>query len=94
MNIALGRTLEKMLEQLDANPEDIVGFNRLESYVSLLKDLPVDLNLWRSQNLFFHLWKNRFRKLSSPELSRDPEVQERLKRLESIGGYLNMKMDP
>ena len=55
LEFAFRRSLERMAELLSANPTDLALLERLEGAVSLLSSLPFQVNLWKVQNICYHL---------------------------------------
>lgn len=55
---SLKGTLERMLGHLASNPGEIEVLQRLTGLAGLLRDLPLDMNLWKAQNLYYGMLKS------------------------------------
>ncbi len=55
LEFALRRSLERLAEQLSANPRDIGLLQNLEAGVNLIGSLPFQVNLWKVQNFCYGL---------------------------------------
>ena len=49
--------LNKMMTKLQEDPIDPIMLKKIQDLLRLLKELPVDLDLWKSQNIYFGLCK-------------------------------------
>jgi alpha-amylase/alpha-mannosidase (GH57 family) len=47
--------LERMLQRLTVNPDDPAQLGQLEAYARVVQAMPLDLSLWKVQNLFYAL---------------------------------------
>lgn len=77
--------INKNMEKLKANPENLSLLKALDDLLSLLQDFPLDLNLWKGQNLYFDLC----RKLRTPMRERtergDPQAENWMELMKHIG---------
>lgn len=49
---------ERLMERFASNPEDLLLLSKLDELAAVLPDLPFEINLWKSQNIFFELLKS------------------------------------
>ena len=66
LEFKLRQRLEEAMEALYRSPAELSGQSEVPMLIDSLKDLPIKVNLWRIQNLYFKMAKNvypeRFRK--------------------------------
>ncbi len=93
MSAALSRTLERLLGQIEQNSEDSASLRLLDGLIVVIGDLPLELNLWKSQNRYFHLRKRRFKELKILVRTGDLDAQADLASLHRIGDYLRVRSD-
>ncbi len=93
MGPALSRTLERILGKIDQDPEDSASLRLLDAIIAVVDDLPLELNLWKSQNRFFYLRKGWFNKLKIRERTGDLDAKADLACLRRIGDYLRVRSD-
>jgi alpha-amylase/alpha-mannosidase (GH57 family) len=58
LGFALKRTLEELAERLSRDPHDLVTLQRLSRASGLAGTLPLDIDLWRAQNIFYELMRD------------------------------------
>jgi len=77
--------INKIMKELLVNPENLSLLKTLDDLLCLLQDFPLDLNLWKSQNLYFNLC----RKLQNPMKERkkggDPRAENWMELMKDIG---------
>ncbi len=91
LGLALTATLERMAEEL-VDALDLEGLERMRDAVALARTPPLEVNLWRTQNLFWDL-----REKSYPELLRqaeggDEEAQARVVAFNALGRALYVRV--
>ncbi|HSJ15491.1 MAG TPA: DUF3536 domain-containing protein [Longimicrobiales bacterium] len=58
LSFVLKRTLERLAARLSEDPHDLVTLQRLARAAALAGTLPLDVDLWRAQNIFYQLMRN------------------------------------
>jgi hypothetical protein len=58
LGYTLGRTIERIAEEFRASPEDVALLQQLDSAVGLARTLPFEVDVWKSQNLYYELLQN------------------------------------
>jgi alpha-amylase/alpha-mannosidase (GH57 family) len=54
-------TLERMIEKLTTGQSDLASLQRVQEALEIFRLLPVELNYWRSQNIYYKMAKTTFR---------------------------------
>jgi alpha-amylase/alpha-mannosidase (GH57 family) len=55
------RKLERLMEKLYTNPSDLVLLLEIQKVMELLKSLPIEINYWEPQNLYYKMAKTIYR---------------------------------
>ena len=62
---ALGRAIRRLMERFQAEPSDEEGLGRLLDAVKLARSLPIEVNLWSTQNKFYDVLQETYPALSA-----------------------------
>lgn len=81
--------LNSLMEDLARNPLSTEGLEKILRFIEVIKNLPVEINLWKAQNLFFEISRSFYAEL----LSRrdDPDAARWLQLFEELGRFLRVK---
>jgi alpha-amylase/alpha-mannosidase (GH57 family) len=55
LGYALKGTIERMMEDLQAHPQDLIRLEKLERITGLARSLPFDVDFWKVQNIFYRM---------------------------------------
>ncbi|HUU52595.1 MAG TPA: DUF3536 domain-containing protein [Candidatus Heimdallarchaeota archaeon] len=83
--------LNMILGEIQTEPKDLSGLKKADDLLNTLKAFPVDLNLWRSQNIYFTLCQNLARVMQEREKSGDPLARQWMELMKNIGSHLSVK---
>ncbi len=61
LGYALARTIERITEAFGERPEDITLIQRLDEAVSLARTLVFEIDVWKTQNIYYDLLQSVFR---------------------------------
>ena len=87
---ALGQTLERIMERFLGDPDELSLLERLEAVAGMVHSLPFEVNLWKTQNLYYEMLQGvlpEFRARSDPEARRWTQL------FTSLGGKLFVRVD-
>ncbi len=80
--------INEIMAEFHSNPEDLTLLKTVESLLETLKDFPLELNLWKSQNIYFTLCKRLQSKMQKRIESGDPLAQNWVASMKGIGRHL------
>jgi alpha-amylase/alpha-mannosidase (GH57 family) len=83
--------INKIMAELQDNPEELSLLKTIDSLLETLKGFPLDLNLWKSQNIYFNLCKRLQSEMQEKVKSGDPLAQNWMELMKKIGHHLNLK---
>lgn len=83
--------LNKMMARLRSDPVNIVVIRKIDSLLTAWRDLRVDLDLWKSQNIYFSLCNELRDDMEKKRRKGDPLAEEWMKSMGDIGRLLQVK---
>jgi alpha-amylase/alpha-mannosidase (GH57 family) len=83
--------IDTMMLELQTDPEKTALLKTIDSLMEILGDFPLDLNLWKSQNIFFTLCNKMYGEMKEKANTGDKRAEEWILSMESIGRRLNVK---
>jgi hypothetical protein len=83
--------LNRILGEIQKKPEDLSRLLNADNLLRTLKAFPIDLDLWRSQNIYFTLCQNLAGVMRDRERSGDPLARQWMELMQNIGSFLSVK---
>jgi alpha-amylase/alpha-mannosidase (GH57 family) len=83
--------INKLMLELQIDPENLSLLKIIDKLLEILGDFPLDLNLWKSQNIYFTLCNKIFGEMKEKANIGDPLAQEWIQSMESVARRLNVK---
>jgi hypothetical protein len=81
------------MEKVKDDINDIEAIETLDELLTVLEDLEIDLDLWKAQNTYYLLWKNKHHEIASKSTSPDKNANKWAKHFYSIGKDLNVHVE-
>ena len=91
LTYALKGTLDRMLEQFSENPGNVDRLAFIESLASILPSLPFEVNLWKTQNLYYDMLNSTFPGYQSKAAQSVPDSQVWVQHFLSLGDRLGFQ---
>jgi alpha-amylase/alpha-mannosidase (GH57 family) len=85
-----GWKVDHLMAHLEEAPEETGLLRRIVGILDILQPLSLDLNLWQSQNIFFHLVQNTFEGMRQRASQGEEEAGEWIDLLRQLAGHLNV----
>jgi hypothetical protein len=82
--------LNKIMAKLQADPKNMSLLREIDDLLRILKDFPVDLDLWKSQNIYFALCKQLKDEMGNKSEKRDLVAEDWVKLMKGIGRQLHV----
>jgi alpha-amylase/alpha-mannosidase (GH57 family) len=83
--------INKIMAKLQDNPEELSLLKTIDSFLETLKGFPLDLNLWKSQNIYFTFCKRLHSGMQEKIKPGDQLAQDWVELMKKIGHHLNVK---
>ncbi len=74
-----------MMDKLYKNPTDISLLSEIRKLVELIKSMPLSINLWQAQNIFYRLSKMTYKELMVKAKSGSEDISLWLGNFKQIG---------
>ncbi len=88
---ASSRIVSELGKMIDA-PEDVALLERVERLVGLMNELPVHMDLWRAQNIFYLLAKQHYQQIKARSSIADEESIRWIAAFKRLSEYLKIKV--
>jgi hypothetical protein len=82
--------LIKIMEELTADPENLSLLETFDALLELLQDFSLDMNLWKTQNLYFALCRQQKAVMQEKIKRGDPQAYNWMEWIKSIGRRLRV----
>lgn len=83
--------LDAIMGSLRAEPMDLSRLQKAQDLLETLKGFPIDLNLWKSQNIYFTLCQDLRGEIQEREKSGDPAAKRWLELMKNVGSQLSVQ---
>jgi alpha-amylase/alpha-mannosidase (GH57 family) len=83
--------INKIMAELQDNPENMPLLEIVDKLLKTLSDFPINLDLWKSQNIYFRLCQQRQSEMRVKRESRDRFAADWIGLMKKIGRHLNVK---
>ncbi|MCL4436542.1 MAG: DUF3536 domain-containing protein [Thaumarchaeota archaeon] len=88
---ASSRIVSELGKMIDA-PEDVVRLEQVGRLVGLMNELPVHMDLWRAQNIFYLLAKQHYQQIKAKSSMADEESIRWIAAFKRLSEYLKIKV--
>ncbi len=86
-----GKKVTALMERLLKNPEDTDLIEGIGALLKSVRNLPVEIELWRSQNIFFDICKTYRGDISKRAQKGDKNAKRWLDRFDELGNHLMVR---
>ncbi len=83
--------LNTILDSLRAEPKDLSSLQKADDLLQTLKGFPIDLNLWKSQNIYFTLCQDLRGEMQERKKSGDSFARRWVELMRNIGSHLSVQ---
>ncbi len=92
LSFVASQKVNKLIEKLSQSPEDISTMEKVEELLRILSALPLDLNLWKSQNIYFYMGKQLYNEMREKAEKGDGNAKKWIEHFKELGHYLQVKV--
>ena len=90
LSFALSRRISLLMARLAANPDDTKFLRSIVDIFEALKPVRLDLDLWKSQNIYFSLSRNLCRNAGQRAAHGEAAAKAWLSEFNALGGFLRV----
>ncbi len=83
--------LNKIMAKLQADPQNVILLKKIDALLLLLRDFPLDLDLWKSQNIYFLLCKRLKNEMGKRRNEGESRAEDWVELMKDIGRQLHVK---
>jgi alpha-amylase/alpha-mannosidase (GH57 family) len=84
--------INSIMTKLNQQPEDIELINKIVDVIKLLRQLPLELDIWKAQNIYFTIGKNLFSIMKERSAKGDDFTRRWVEAFRKLGYYLQVKV--
>jgi hypothetical protein len=92
LGFVMRRAIKRLSEILLENPDDIELMKKLEATVGLARSLPFEVNVWRTQNNYYHMLQNIYPEWSQKASMGDPVAKNWIDHFVGLGRNLLVRV--
>ncbi len=92
LGYVLSQAIDDLATDFYEDPDNLEQLDLLEDVVGLAVNLPFEVNLWRSQNIFWDVLQNRFQERLDED-SETEEFQSWRNQFQQLGEHLRVKVE-
>ena len=91
LNYVATKKVNRLMEKLSQNPQDISLLKSMELLLRVLMALPLDLNLWRAQNMYFAMSPSFSKNGTVKSMPASPDNEQRIALFQALGNLLQVQ---
>jgi alpha-amylase/alpha-mannosidase (GH57 family) len=92
LSFVASRKIHALMEKIDENPEEASRIEILESTLGVLSKLALELDLWKSQNIYFSVGKRLYGKMKEQSDRGEQTAKRWIDLFHSLGDYLQVRI--
>ncbi len=89
----MNKKINNLMQHVYDHPMKIEDIKVLDRLLAIGRQLHLDLDLWKVQNTYFLLWKNKFPEINLKAKAGDKDAERWLGYFYNLGRYLHIKID-
>lgn len=83
--------INSLMKRFYDNSDDITTLEKLAAVLRTIKELPLELDMWKAQNMCFSVWKNMYDRMNNSANQNDQHAKDWIKNFTSLAEYLEVK---
>ena len=80
------------LEKIHQHPEDVHMFEKIEQVLKTLQPLPLSLDLWNAQNIYFSMGKTLYKTIKENAEGGNASARTWVEAFRKLGHYLHVRI--
>ncbi|MFH1702478.1 MAG: DUF3536 domain-containing protein [Nitrospirota bacterium] len=84
--------IDTFMSRLNEQPEDVELFEKIEKGIKLFRQLPIKLNIWKAQNIYFMIGKNLYSVMKEKAKVEDMSAKRWVETFRKLGYYMQVKV--
>jgi len=91
LSFAASQRINTLMEGLSKTPEDVSLLENIEAIFRILSALPLELDLWKTQNIYFSIGKKIYGRMREKTERGDQTAKKWVEHFNSLGNYLYVR---
>jgi len=91
LSFAASQRINTLMEGLSKTPEDVSLLETIEAIFRILSALPLELDLWKTQNIYFSIGKKIYGRMREKAERGDQTAKKWVEHFNSLGNYLYVR---
>jgi hypothetical protein len=92
LSLLASSKINYFMDKLNTNPEDQALIDELNVFLKLLREFSLELNLWKSQNIYFSIGRQYLNEMKEKAERGDERARLWLESFSKLGHYLRVKI--
>jgi hypothetical protein len=92
LGFVASQRINKLMEKLSQTPEDVLVLQKIEAILRILSALPLELDVWKAQNVYFSIGKQLYSGMRENAEKGDNNAKKWIEHFDSLGHYLQVKI--
>lgn len=92
LEFMLRKKINTLMEEFNANSSEIAPLKMVESFLRICSPLHLNLDLWRAQNIYFSIGKDRHRNMKNRAELGDENAKRWVEYFDKLGHYLKVRI--
>jgi alpha-amylase/alpha-mannosidase (GH57 family) len=93
LGFSLKKAIKRVSDQLMEARDNLELMKRLETAAAIARELPFDVNTWRSQNNYYQMLQNNYPERLDQAMKGDAEAREWVEHFAALGRNLSVKIE-
>lgn len=92
LGFVASQRINKFMEKLSQTPEDVLVLKKIEAILRILSVLPLELDMWKAQNVYFSIGKQLYSGMRENAEKGDNNAKKWIEHFNRLGHYLQVKI--
>lgn len=91
LSFVASQKINTLMEKLSGAPEDVYLLETLDTLIRILRSMPLELDLWKAQNLHFSIGKSHYSEMRERAEKGDQTAIKWVEHFNGLGDYLHVR---
>ncbi len=92
LSFLVSKRIDGLMDRFSRDPEDFSVLQKAENLLDIMGVLSLDLNLWKSQNVFFKVGKQKYVLMNEMARRGDENARKWVEQFDRLNNYLRVKV--
>lgn len=92
LSYVAGRSFKNLMTRLSQTPDNTDLMNSVNKLFDVLNGLPLDMNLWKAQNIYFNVGQKMYSSMKGKAGAGDEFAKKWIKNFDALGSHLQVRI--